>query len=91
MSGERTSYDGDLARLMSEARDLFKSANYSQAANKYLKAAEVQHETLGLEQARDLYNEAIQNFLRASEDYKEKSNTVLVLKTSTKLLLFIKN
>ena len=72
MSGERTSYDGDLARLMSEARDLFKSANYSQAANKYLKAAEVQHETLGLEQARDLYNEAIQNFLRASEDYKEK-------------------
>ncbi|MHA1303134.1 MAG: hypothetical protein ACTSQE_04170 [Candidatus Heimdallarchaeaceae archaeon] len=72
MTGERSSYDGDLARLMSEARDLFRSANYTQAANKYLQAAKVQHESRGIEQAKDLYTEAIKNFIRASEEYKEK-------------------
>ncbi len=66
------SYDEDLAKLMSEARDLFKSANYSDSARKYLEAAKNQEATRGLAQAEDLYHEAIKNFIRASEENKEK-------------------
>ena len=66
------SYDENLARLMSEARDLLKSYNYLDSAKKYLEAAQNQEKTRGIEQARDLYFEAIKNFIRASEDYKEK-------------------
>ncbi len=66
------SYDEDLAKLMSEARDLFKSANYSDSARKYLEAAKNQETTRGLAQAEDLYHEAIKNFIRASEENKEK-------------------
>ncbi|MCE7741812.1 MAG: hypothetical protein GOP50_05090, partial [Candidatus Heimdallarchaeota archaeon] len=66
------SYDEDLAKLMSEARDLFKSANFSDSARKYLEAAKNQEATRGLAQAEDLYHEAIKNFIRASEENKEK-------------------
>ena len=66
------SYDEDLAKLMSEARDLFKSANYSDSARKYLEAAKNQEATRGLAQAEDLYHEAIKNFIRASEENKER-------------------
>ena len=66
------SYDEDLAKLMSEARDLFKSANYADSARKYLDAARSQETARGLEQAEDLYHEAIKNFIRASEENKEK-------------------
>lgn len=66
------SYDEDLAILMSEARDLFKSANYADSARKYLEAARNQEATRGLAQAEDLYHEAIKNFIRASEENKEK-------------------
>ena len=66
------SYDEDLATLMSEARDLFKSANYADSARKYLEAARNQESTRGLAQAEDLYHEAIKNFIRASEENKEK-------------------
>ncbi len=66
------SYDEDLATLMSEARDLFKSANYADSARKYLEAARNQEATRGLAQAEDLYHEAIKNFIRASEENKEK-------------------
>lgn len=66
------SYDEKLAKLMSEARDLLKSANYLESAHKYLEAAKNQEISLGLDHARDLYMEAIQNFIRAAEDYKDK-------------------
>lgn len=66
------SYDSDLAKLMSEARDLFKTANYADSARKYLSAAKMQESNRGLEQARDLYHEAIKNYIRASEENKEK-------------------
>ena len=66
------SYDENLAILMSEARDLFKSANFSDSARKYLEAAKNQEATMGLAQAEDLYHEAIKNFIRASEENKEK-------------------
>lgn len=66
------SYDEDLAILMSEARDLFKSANYADSARKYLEAARNQEATRGLAHAEDLYHEAIKNFIRASEENKEK-------------------
>ncbi|MHA1202866.1 MAG: hypothetical protein ACTSQ4_10130 [Candidatus Heimdallarchaeaceae archaeon] len=66
------SYDEDLAKLMSEARDLFKSANFSDSARKYLEAAKNTEATRGLAQAEDLYHEAIKNFIRASEENKEK-------------------
>ena len=66
------SYDEDLAKLMSEARDLFKSANYADSARKYLEAARNQEATRGIAQAEDLYHEAIRNFIRASEENKEK-------------------
>ncbi len=81
MNSDKSVYDGDLARLMAEARDLFKSANYTQAADKYLQAAKVQHESRGLEQAKDLYHEAIKNFIRASEEYKEKKQYRLSAQT----------
>ena len=66
------SYDENLAKLMSEARDLFKSSNFAESARKYWEAAKNQEATRGLEQAEDLYHEAIKNFIRASEDNKEK-------------------
>jgi hypothetical protein len=66
------SYDEDLAKLMSEARDLFKSASFADSARKYLEAARSQEAARGLEQAEDLYHEAIKNFIRASEENKEK-------------------
>jgi len=66
------SYDEDLAKLMSEARDLFKSANYADSARKYLEAARNQEAARGIAQAEDLYHEAIRNFIRASEENKEK-------------------
>ncbi|MBY9000315.1 MAG: hypothetical protein KGD64_05335 [Candidatus Heimdallarchaeota archaeon] len=66
------SYDENLAKLMSEARDLFKSANYADSATKYWEAAKSQEAARGLAQAEDLYHEAIKNFIRASEDNKEK-------------------
>ena len=66
------SYDEDLAKLMSEARDLLKSANYSDSARKYLEAAKNLEATRGMAQAEDLYHEAIKNFIRASEENKEK-------------------
>jgi hypothetical protein len=66
------SYDENLAKLMSEARDLFKSENYADSARKYLEAAKNQESTRGMAQAEDLYHEAIKNFIRASEENKEK-------------------
>ncbi|MHA1202771.1 MAG: hypothetical protein ACTSQ4_09645 [Candidatus Heimdallarchaeaceae archaeon] len=66
------SYDENLAKLMSEARDLFKSSNFSESARKYWEAAKKLETARGLAQAEDLYNEAIKNFIRASEDNKEK-------------------
>jgi hypothetical protein len=66
------SYDENLAKLMSEARDLFKSASYAESARKYLEAARNQEATRGIAQAEDLYHEAIRNFIRASEENKEK-------------------
>ena len=66
------SYDEDLAKLMSEARDLFKSANFADSARKYLEAARNQEAARGIAQAEDLYHEAIRNFIRASEENKEK-------------------
>ena len=66
------SYDENLAKLMSEARDLFKSANFADSARKYLEAARNQESARGLAQAEDLYHEAIRNFIRASEENKEK-------------------
>ena len=66
------SYDEDLAKLMSEARDLFKSSNFAESARKYWEAAKSQEAARGLAQAEDLYHEAIKNFIRASEDNKEK-------------------
>ncbi len=68
----KKSYDENLAKLMSEARDLFKSSNFSESARKYWEAAKSQEAASGLAQAEDLYNEAIKNFIRASEDNKEK-------------------
>ncbi|MHA1708019.1 MAG: hypothetical protein ACTSYV_02905 [Candidatus Heimdallarchaeaceae archaeon] len=66
------SYDENLAKLMAEARDLFKSANFADSARKYLEAASNQEAARGLAQAEDLYHEAIRNFIRASEENKEK-------------------
>jgi hypothetical protein len=66
------SYDENLAKLMSEARDLFKSENYAESARKYLEAARSQESGRGVAQAEDLYHEAIKNFIRASEENKEK-------------------
>jgi hypothetical protein len=66
------SYDENLAKLMSEARDLFKSENFADSARKYLEAAKNQEVTRGMAQAEDLYHEAIKNFIRASEENKEK-------------------
>ena len=57
---------------MSEARDLFKSANFADSARKYLEAATNQEAARGIAQAEDLYHEAIRNFIRASEENKEK-------------------
>ena len=69
------SYDENLAKLMSEARDLFKSSNFSESARKYWEAAKKLETARGLAQAEDLYNEAIKNFIRASEDNKEKKDS----------------
>ncbi len=66
------SYDENLAKLMSEARDLFKSSNFAESARKYWEAAKKLETARGLAQAEDLYHEAIKNFIRASEDNKEK-------------------
>ncbi|MCG3221612.1 MAG: hypothetical protein H7641_09560 [Candidatus Heimdallarchaeota archaeon] len=66
------SYDENLAKLMSEARDLFKSENFADSARKYLEAAKNQESARGMAQAEDLYHEAIKNFIRASEENKEK-------------------
>jgi hypothetical protein len=66
------SYDENLAKLMSEARDLFKSENFADSARKYLEAAHNQESSRGMAQAEDLYHEAIKNFIRASEENKEK-------------------
>jgi cation transport regulator ChaB len=57
---------------MSEARDLLKSANFTESAMKYLEAAKKQDDARGIEHAKDLYMEAIRGFIHASEDYKDK-------------------
>ena len=66
------SYDENLTRLMSEARDLLKSANFTESAMKYLEAAKKQDVARGIEHAKDLYMEAVRGFIHASEDYKDK-------------------
>ncbi len=66
------STEENLNRLKAEASQLLKDSNYTESANKYWEAARSIENARGLDSALELYDEAIQNFIRASEVYKDK-------------------